>query len=286
MINKFFKFLCTGLLCAAIVCSQIPFVFAEESSAETGNWDTYSDTWALTDALGRTAADASTAGGVRGNKKVGMFYFVWHNELMEIASSVDADAPRNITQIIENNEDWLTNAGLWGPESTMHYWGEPLYGYYNLLYDDYVVRAHATQLYDAGVDYIVFDMTNFYGSGYYNESADNWTTIKNICDVYLQMLNEGNNVPKITMLTTWNPVSNGQAITYIYEKFIQIPNTAICGFVSMESRLFSAIPTTFPTRKFATFSLIALLTLLIQTRRILGSGLQRIRRALARRRAV
>ena len=84
MINKFFKFLCTGLLCAAIVCSQIPFVFAEESSAETGNWDTYSDTWALTDALGRTAADASTAGGVRGNKKVGMFYFVWHNELMEI----------------------------------------------------------------------------------------------------------------------------------------------------------------------------------------------------------
>ena len=223
MINKFFKFLCTGLLCAAIVCSQIPFVFAEESSAETGNWDTYSDTWALTDALGRTAADASTAGGVRGNKKVGMFYFVWHNELMEIASSVDADAPRNITQIIENNEDWLTNAGLWGPESTMHYWGEPLYGYYNLLYDDYVVRAHATQLYDAGVDYIVFDMTNFYGSGYYNESADNWTTIKNICDVYLQMLNEGNNVPKITMLTTWNPVSNGQAITYIYEKIYSNP---------------------------------------------------------------
>ena len=187
-------------------------------------WDTYSDTWALTDELGREAPGYEQAGGVRGEKKVGIFYLVWHDKLMEIASGVDPEAPRNISKIIaENPESWVYDASLWGPESSMHYWGEPLYGYYNLRYDDWVVRQHAIQLCDAGVDFIIIDATNFYAEGVYNESADDIETIKNICKVYAQMRSEGQKTPQITFLTTWNSMYNAMSATYFYEQLYTNP---------------------------------------------------------------
>jgi hypothetical protein len=48
---------------------------------------------------------------------------------------------------------------LWGPLHVPHHWGESLFGYY-LTDDAYVLRKHAQMLSDAGVDFIVFDVTN------------------------------------------------------------------------------------------------------------------------------
>ena len=47
----------------------------------------------------------------------------------------------------------------WGPMHATHHWGESLFGYY-LADDAYVLRRHAQMLADAGVDFIIFDVTN------------------------------------------------------------------------------------------------------------------------------
>lgn len=228
--RKHLRNLLTVFLVACCALVLVPAVNARAEQPYDGNvpveaaetWDTYSDTWALTDALGRQAGDYETVGGVSGDKQVGIFYLLWHDSLMEIAESADENAPRNISQIIDNSPDkWLTDSSLYGPESSMHYWGEPLYGYYDLSEDDWVVRAHATQLVDAGVDYIMCDMTNFFSSGAYNAAESNEKTMKNICKVYRQMRSEGLKTPDISMLFTWKPVDCAQAIAWCYDSFIK-----------------------------------------------------------------
>lgn len=214
------------IACFAVFPQSIHAVNAvNENQAATSAveaWDTLSDTWALTDALGRSAADYGEAGAYNANKKVGIFYSVWQDSLMEVAARVDSEAPRNITQIIKNNPDtWITDSALFGPASSMHYWGEPLYGYYNLSYDNWVVRVHAALLAEAGVDYIMMDMTNFYSSGQYQASESNIKTINNIAKVYRQMRAEGQKTPDIAMLFTWRPANCGQAVNWMYNNFIK-----------------------------------------------------------------
>ena len=195
---------------------------ATAETEESGVWDTYSDTWALTDELGRSAADYAQAGAVSGNKKVGIFYSVWHSSIMEVTCRSDDGAPRNLSQIIRNNPDtWDTDAGLYGPQSSYHYWAEPLYGYYDLSKDDYVVRTHATLLSDAGVDYILCDLTNFYAGGSFSETESCEATLKNICKVYKQMRTEGLDTPDIALLFTWQPINAGQAMNWCWDNIIK-----------------------------------------------------------------
>ncbi len=212
--------LAAALAVALTAINRLPFpAHAEEGPAA---WDTMSDTWALTDALGRTAADYSTAGGISGDKKVGIFYSVWHDSMLQQTAQFDSEAPRNLTEIIRDNPDsWLTDASLYGRPGTMHYWGEPLYGYYNLAKDDWVVRAHAALLAEAGVDYIMLDMTNFFSSGSNNPSETNINTIRNICKVYHEMRAEGQKTPDITCLLTWTSVNAAQAVKWLYENVVQ-----------------------------------------------------------------
>jgi len=69
--------------------------------------------------------------------------------------------------------------------------GEPLYGYY-LVSDPWVLRRHAHLLADAGVDTLIFDVTNRF-------------TYKNVylklCDVFAQVRREGGRTPQIAFMT-------------------------------------------------------------------------------------
>ena len=203
---------------------HIPFAASAQDlsivSTSTDNWDTWSDTWALEDELGRNAPDYETAGGVNGNKQVGIFYLPDVNSI-KIAENVDPETPRNITEIISNNADWKYNANLYGPESAAHYWDEPLFGYYSLLYDDWVIRQHAIMLADAGVDFIIIDLTNYYAEGYYFSNFDWSAVVLKIMSVFRQIEQEGQKVPKITALYTWYPGYNGLAVNDTYTKFIR-----------------------------------------------------------------
>lgn len=110
--------------------------------------------WPATDALDRTLPTATRSPGLRPNRTVGIFYFLWHERAI-------SDPAFNIARILAKDPDILRkpDSPLWGPARTQYYWGEPLYGYYNSM-DPWVLRRHATLLADAGIDTVIFDTTN------------------------------------------------------------------------------------------------------------------------------
>jgi hypothetical protein len=76
----------------------------------------------------------------------------------------------------------------------MHHWGEPYLGYY-VMNDEWVIRKHAQMLADAGVDVIFFDVTN----GYHYLPV-----VKQLCEVYTKMREEGNKTPQFAFLMNAN----------------------------------------------------------------------------------
>ena len=124
------------------------------SGASAAEWDTGADTWAGADALGRVAPGLAEAGPVRGDRTVAMFYFLW------LGAHVTG-GPWDVTRILAANPGAMTNKSSppWGPMHASHHWGEPLFGYYNTD-DPWVLAKHAQMLADAGVDAIVFDLSN------------------------------------------------------------------------------------------------------------------------------
>jgi hypothetical protein len=83
-----------------------------------------------------------------------MFYFLWLGDEWKTG-------PFDNTQILAKDPDALNkpDSPLWGPRFAPHHWGESLFGYYQTK-DPYVLRKHAQMLADAGVDTLVFDVTN------------------------------------------------------------------------------------------------------------------------------
>ncbi len=171
--------------------------------AQTLPRDTRPDAWIATDALGRTVplqgetiADAPNLGivpGPRPKKFVGMFYFLWLGEHGSLG-------PFDNTQILQRDPDALQkpDSPLWGPVGAPHHWGESAFGYY-LSHDEWVLRRHAQMLSDAGVDVVIFDVTNqlTYPRSY-----------RALCRVWSQMRREGNRTPQIAFLTPfWSPAN-------------------------------------------------------------------------------
>jgi hypothetical protein len=136
-----------------------------------------SDTWVATDALGRELPGYETCGPVKGKRYVGMFYFMTHR-------NPGGPGPFDVTRIkAANPED-----PQWGQGS--HYWGEPEIGYY-LNTEEWAIRRHAYQLADAGVDVIIFDVTN-------NRTFPD--VYLPVCEVWRQMRTEGERTPDIAFL--------------------------------------------------------------------------------------
>ena len=96
------------------------------------------------------------AGPYEGEKYVGVFYFLWLGQHGD-------DGVFDITRILEEGGDAAkknTYEG-WGSVGAMHFWGEPLYGYYYSS-DKWVLRRHVDELTEAGVDFVFIDATNGY----------------------------------------------------------------------------------------------------------------------------
>ena len=121
---------------------------------QTPAWDTMRDTWAATDGLGRVLPSFEQVGAPRKDRYIGLFYFLW------LGAHVNG-GPYDISKIIAGHPEALqnTNDPHWGPLNVPHHWGEPLFGYY-LTDDAWVLRKHAQMLSDAGVDVLIFDVTN------------------------------------------------------------------------------------------------------------------------------
>jgi hypothetical protein len=146
--------------------------------------------WPATDALGRVlpttppSGEGESTSSVRANRCVGIFYFLWHDQM-------SPELPNDLAKILAQDPDILRNpdSPLWGKPGH-YYWAQPLYGYYHAA-DPWVLRRHANLLTDAGIDTVIFDTTNrrTYRDVYMK-----------LCEVWTQIRREGGRTPQICFM--------------------------------------------------------------------------------------
>lgn len=151
-----------------------------------------------TDALGRQVPAFNSL--EPRTKYVGLFYSLWlgqHNR-----------GVYDISKLLEDNPTALFNPEG-EPESPLnqfHFWGEPLYGYYNMN-DPWVVTRHVELFTNATIDYLCIDATNTF---IYPDPA------KNLFEALLKFQGQGFDVPKIVFYTN---TKSGETVSRIHEAF-------------------------------------------------------------------
>jgi len=160
-------------------------------STAAAGWDNFSDTWVATDGLGRPVSTSLHTGPPRPDRTVGLFYFLWHGAHIQ-------GGPYDVSRILAQNPRAMTqpDSPLWGPLQAPHHWGESIWGYY-LAADAGVLRKHAQMLGDAGVDVVIFDVTNqvTYREDYFALLRE-WSAWRQL----------GNRTPQVAFLTPfWEP---------------------------------------------------------------------------------
>lgn len=161
--------------------------------------DLQPDTWTATDALGRSLPAGVEVGAPRGNRTVGIFYFIWHDTWKNYG-------PYDVSKILAAHPDARKNptSPPWGAMGHPHYWGESQFGYYRDD-DPWVLRKHAQQIANAGVDTLIFDATN---AEIYREK------FLRLCEVYEQAQRDGVRVPQICFMVN---TKAGATARQIYE---------------------------------------------------------------------
>lgn len=158
-------------------------------------------------------SDPYTVGvyGQNGEHYVGLFYFLWMGE------HGDTGAWDN-THIVEKFGDkaFSTNTcNAWGAVGQMHYFAEPLYGYYYSS-DQWVMRKHMELLSNANVDFLYIDVTNGY------EYYDNAIKLMQVCH---ELNEQGFDAPQIVFYTH---SSSANVVRTLYNKIYsknQYPDT-------------------------------------------------------------
>ena len=134
--------------------------------------------YSATDDLSRPLYDSNEVGsyGSNGDRYVGLFYFLWHGEhgdngAFDLQKIIDQFGASNKTSDYSGASGLAS--GAYGPQGAMHWFAEPLYGYYYAR-DTWVMRKHIELLTNAGVDFLYLDVTNGYS---YLSSAKKLMTI-------------------------------------------------------------------------------------------------------------
>ena len=178
-------------------CSQGQKITRVDDTRELSDFEFTINNLTTTDSLGRTLSLGDKR---RDDKLVGMFYHVWHGYHNSLCD--DLESTYNISYLLENDPDTLWNPSI--HQKDFHYWGEPLYGYYNSS-DPWVIARHMELLMNAGVDYLVYDLTN---------SVIYVSAINTIFSVLEEFQNQGFKVPKVAFYTNSN---SGQTISKCYD---------------------------------------------------------------------
>ncbi len=149
--------------------------------------------YAGTDDLNRPLYTSNDVGnyGSTGEKYIGLFYFLWQGEhgdhgifdLQKIIDEVGVEAAGS------------TKCGKYGPVGAMHWFAEPLYGYY-YANDAWVLRKHAELLTLANIDFLYFDVTN--GFSYLHNA-------KKLMQFLHELNEKGFDAPKVVFYTNSNP---------------------------------------------------------------------------------
>ncbi|MBO4868817.1 MAG: hypothetical protein J5585_03805 [Clostridia bacterium] len=157
-----------------------------------------------TDDLGRELTLDSGSYTADGTKNVGLFYFLWMGEHGDYGIY-------DITKILQTGGEAAKKASYsgWGAVGAMHFWGEPLYGYY-FSSDTWVMRKHIEMLTAAEIDFLYIDATN--GYPYINNA-------KALMKIMHEYNEQGYRAPKIVFYTHSSCESTvNQLYTNIYSK--------------------------------------------------------------------
>ncbi len=158
---------------------------------------------------------------------VSICYSVWFDAILGGGTEPVTDW-NNITEVLAGEREW-------GGVTAFHYWAKPAVGYYRSS-DKVVIRKHMNQLYTAGVDFIVIDLTNA-GDGYLGSSA--WTNyiqkpMDAICDTIMEMRAEGEGTPYVVF---WVGDGEGPLYRELYDKYHAVEKWQDC-FVYWDGKPF------------------------------------------------
>jgi len=178
---------------------------------------------------------------------VGIFYLAWQALAADAVGQVDAASRINIEDVIRTDGatfgDILLNPGVLAHSGSFHYQVEPQLGYYclyrardgetpyaepNYVPDcagiTEVLTAHATQLWEAGVDFIYADATNL---PFMSDFADviGVRPLEVLFEEWQELRDAGTMTPQIAV---WLPIPAKQAgqesLTYLYERVLEVYN--------------------------------------------------------------
>lgn len=145
-------------------------------------------------ALSDTGLEVIAPQDATSDKQVGLFYFIWQGteneqskiyDNTEIFANLDLTGKEGLTL-----SEWQAAGG--GPKGDFHWWGQPLFGYYDMM-DEWVISRHFQMFAQAGIDFIVIDQTNGVRNGY----IDRITTV---FEVAYELQQQGVRVPKIAFM--------------------------------------------------------------------------------------
>ena len=172
--------------------------------------------YAGTDDLNRPLHTSDEVGnyGSTGEKYIGLFYFLWHGEhgdsgifdLQKIIDEVGVAAAGK------------TSCGKYGPVGAMHWFAEPLYGYY-YANDAWVLRKHAELLTLANIDFLYFDVTN--GYAYLHNAVK-------LMEILHELNEKGFDAPQVVFYTNTNAHETIRNIYNTIYKANRFPDTWFC----------------------------------------------------------
>jgi len=144
---------------------------------------------------------------------VSICYSIWFDAILG-KSGGTVDNWYNVSEALAGTQNW-------GPSPQFHYWAKPALGYYSSSNTE-VIRTHMTQLYTAGVDFIILDLTNAH-DGYLGTS--DWTNfIQKPMDALLgtimEMRTEGLGTPYVVLwVGDWVGESKGPLYQKLYDEY-------------------------------------------------------------------
>lgn len=110
------------------------------------------------------------------DRRVGIFYLAWHAYAAAAWAARGDASPSTVEAVIQSGgsfADLVYDAGLYGSAAGFHWHQEPELGFYCLYRSEDgagpvadcadvedIARTHASQLWDAGIDFVYLDLTN------------------------------------------------------------------------------------------------------------------------------
>ena len=159
---------------------------------------------------------------------VSICYSVWFDYVLR-KSDTGVDEYHDISKILAGEQEW-------GGSPAFHYWAEPELGYYCSSNRE-VIRTHMTQLYTAGVDFIILDHTNL-GYWYVEDPVNKVLMIDQpmiaLFETIMEMRAEGLGTPYVVM---WVGSGDARLYDYLYDNFYGQEKWADC-FVYWDGKPF------------------------------------------------